>query len=301
MIELTGLGPILSGIGVIYWLLGAYLFYFATTKASTHRGRVILGTVVVIAFVFFPLKFWIEQTLYNRDHKARLAKTKAVIAERCKTAGEKIYRTVEGVDGIMLMKLRTNFSTYDKQADDPFGYMGNAHSTGDYILSFLMGADADGYISKTSKSNMGYKYVEAIDSSDGKRYRYEGVWRRNPEWASEIPAKLQLNRMPAPTLAPRYGVEFEDITKPNERDLWIAGSSFKVIDLETKEILAERIGYMYDEGLGNSDGGRQPWAFARIWSCPSFEEKIGDSLMYRNSWDRQFTIKTLKVSGAENE
>jgi hypothetical protein len=44
----------------------------------------------------------------------------------------------------------------------------------------------------------------------------------------------------------------------------------KVVDLQTKEVIAERIGYMMDVGQGNTSGGRSPWLFAADHACPTF-------------------------------
>jgi hypothetical protein len=44
----------------------------------------------------------------------------------------------------------------------------------------------------------------------------------------------------------------------------------KVIDLQTNEVMAERIGYMMDRGQGNKSGGRSPWLLAASNACPHF-------------------------------
>lgn len=74
---------------------------------------------------------------------------------------------------------------------------------------------------------------------------------------------------------PRYGVTYDDISTREERDFWIAGSSLKVIDLQTKEVMAERIGYMMDRGQGNTNSGRSPWLFAADNACPPFGSRYG--------------------------
>ena len=51
---------------------------------------------------------------------------------------------------------------------------------------------------------------------------------------------------------------------------WIAGSSLKVIDLKTNEVIAERIGYMYDWAQGSREGFRSPWLMAADNACPAF-------------------------------
>ena len=71
--------------------------------------------------------------------RARLARAEAMFQERCKTAGEKIYRTVDNVDGIFLLKLRPQRRNLSNQfaLDDPYG----KDLGGDgYIVSFLRGS-----------------------------------------------------------------------------------------------------------------------------------------------------------------
>ncbi|MDQ7990848.1 MAG: hypothetical protein REI09_14540, partial [Candidatus Dactylopiibacterium sp.] len=74
----------------------------------------------------------------EREAKARSARAK-VAREKfeayCKTAGEKIYRTAQNVEGVFLLKIRQT-SNFGKQfeMDDPYGH----DSTGNrYIESFL--------------------------------------------------------------------------------------------------------------------------------------------------------------------
>jgi hypothetical protein len=62
----------------------------------------------------------------------------------------------------------------------------------------------------------------------------------------------------------------DDISTREEREYWIAGSSLKVIDLQTNEVIAERIGYMVDWAQGSQAGGRSPWLFAADNACPDF-------------------------------
>lgn len=70
---------------------------------------------------------------------------------------------------------------------------------------------------------------------------------------------------------PRYGVTYDDISTREEREYWIAGSSLKVIDMQTNEIIAERIGYMVDWAQGSRAGQRSPWLFAADNACPGFQ------------------------------
>jgi hypothetical protein len=217
----------------------------------------------------------------------RQAKAMAMWQERCKTAGEKIYKTVENVEEVYLMKLRPKGVNFGDQfkLDDPYG----RDLDGDgYIQSFLRGSyQADNRdIPEGGPPRFGYLYVEAKDLKDGQRYRYTGGMKvtgrmdasapnvqidlkRNPKFDLNI-YRFVLDRVPASGKPPRFGVTYDDISTHEEREYWIAGSSLKVIDLQTNEVIAERIGYMVDWAQGSQAGQRSPWLLATGNACPSF-------------------------------
>lgn len=204
----------------------------------------------------------------------RQTKAMAMWQERCKTAGEKIYKTVENVEGIYLMKVRPSDINYGDQfkLDDPYG----RDLGGDgYIEIFVRGSYQAGNkdIPVDGPPRFGYLHVEAKEPKDGQRYRYTGrieqPWLTNKDY-SESYTRFVLDKAPAPGPAPRYGVTYDDISTREEREYWIAGSSLKVVDLQTNEVIAERIGYMVDWAQGSRAGQRSPWLLATGNACPSF-------------------------------
>lgn len=125
----------------------------------------------------------------SAEEKAKRAEVQRLFAAGCKRSGEAIHRTVKNVEGIMLLKLRpAHFSPYDKNAIDPYGYdfdWSNGDKPPPYITTFLVGKDERGYFQETNPiATKGYRYVEAINPKDGKRYRYTGsvkvVGRKDP-------------------------------------------------------------------------------------------------------------------------
>lgn len=224
------------------------------------------------------------------------AKALALWQSHCKKSGEFVHRTVDGVSGIYLIKVRPQGRNFDDQfgLTDPYGddFGGNA-----YVQSFLRGsyrfnvkAPPEG-----GPPRRGYLYVEAEDASDGKRYRYTGSVKavrtkdinapgiqrelqRDPNYDLNIYAFV-LDKTPAFADPPRYGVTYEDISTPVERQYWVAGSSLKVIDRQTGEVIAERIGYMVDLQQGNRSGGRSPWFFAADNACPHFARNFKNAKM----------------------
>ncbi|MCL2345982.1 MAG: hypothetical protein FWC58_09050 [Desulfobulbus sp.] len=249
-------------------------------------------------------------TAQREAAQARLTKAEAMFQERCKTAGEFIYRTADNVEGVFLLKLRPK-NNFDDQyrMDDPYGR--DLEEDG-YIQAFLWKRDAKGLFNTIAAG--GYGYADAIDPKDGKRYRYTGgmkvvgkqdptahniklAMERNPNYDLNI-YSFRLDKVPAPDPAPRYGVTYDDISTREERDYWIAGSSLKVIDLKTNEVMAERIGYMMDRGQGNKSGGRSPWLFAADHACPRFgPEEVGVPRFFHQLLQtRNFVEKTLHIT-----
>lgn len=236
-----------------------------------------------------------QNTATAEENHRHLKVAEAMFQERCRKAGEKIRKTVDNIDGIYLMKIRPEKDNFSNQfaMDDPYGrdFGGDA-----YIKSFLAGFFESNYrrpeiATSERPPHLAYRYVEAVDPADGMRYRYTGSMKvvgrkdvtapnvrvelqRNPNYDLNIYA-FQIDRVPASGPAPRYGVTYDDISTQEEREYWIAGSSLKVIDLKTDEVIAERIGYMMDRGQGDTSGGRSPWLLAADNACPGFAPRHG--------------------------
>ncbi|WP_085314774.1 hypothetical protein [Derxia lacustris] len=227
----------------------------------------------------------IEQYQARNQSKAAVARWQ----EHCKKAGVFIHRTVEDVDGIFVLKKPVDALNRGGQfiLDDPYG----ADISGDgYIEGLLrIGDEEIGSIQDyvvTRSRRPGYRYVDAIDSSNGVRYRYTGRYKaiktpnlNDPKIQDELRRnpgvdlnryEFVMTRRPAPDPAPRYGLTRDDISTHEDRLLWIAGSSLKVVDLQTGEVIAERIGYMVDPGQDRYIGPQSPWFEAAYYSCPAF-------------------------------
>lgn len=226
------------------------------------------------------------ENMNRGDLTEYVAKARALFAERCQKAGVRITRTVSGERGVFVMKMRPTINYYDQYVlADQYGR--DYDGTG-YLESLLDGFNDE---SKRQWPNAfyptGFDFVDAINPKDGLRYRYTAkreVIRQKDRTAPGIIAALKenpnfdmnvygflLRGTPTQEPAPRYGVTFDDISTREDRDYWIAGSSLRVVDLQTNEVIAERIGYMQDPRLGAKGRGRAPWGFAPENACP----KIG--------------------------
>jgi hypothetical protein len=231
----------------------------------------------------------------------RVEDGKAYWEEKGRTvAGEKIYRKVENVEGLLLMKVRP-VSTAKEWADRnwPGAAFARENDGNEYITTFLgyehaayvgdkplpITINSRGFVSTTRHTTQpirpGYRWVEVIDKKDGRRYRYTGSnkvvgrmdanapnvkidLQRNPNFDLNIYGWV-LDRVPASGPSPRYGVTYEDHVIPEERYLGIASSTIKVLDLKTNEVLGEMTRYAWSPGRP-SGVNPSPWLTA--YRCP---------------------------------
>ena len=265
---------------------------------STRRSKIIAGLVAWLLVFglpvgWFTIGFAIQDMRYKRELeviRAEEAAADARMAELCKSSGEFIHRRAENVEGVFLMKLRppteypddrwkneraaaTSAREREKWKEDPFGYYmdGWDGGRGSYLKAFLSPLSQ-------SPPYSYYSYVDLIDPADGKRYRYSGHLIVEKGGSKK---KFALNRREV-TLGmplPRYGVTFNDITDRADRERWwIAGSSLRVIDLHTNEVMGERVGYMIASWrYGSYSGENEDWRYVRE-GCP-YESLRGSARM----------------------
>jgi hypothetical protein len=222
---------------------------------------------------------------------------KAVWEEKCRTvAGEKIYRKVENVEGLLLMKVRPERGG-PELADRmwPGAAFAREYSVSGFISTFLgyeygsstldgtptpVRPDYRGFISPERKPGglPGYRWVEVIDAKDGQRYRYttlrEEPWKTDSSYSKSY-VRWSVDRTPSPSATPpRYGVTYEDHVIPEDRYLGIASSTIKVIDLQTQDVLGEMTRYAWSPGAP-SRVNPSPWLTA--YRCPDHARDTGSA------------------------
>jgi len=284
---------------------------------GTRRSLLYGVLLLLMLWAAFPGRWaWNEYRLAKaeEEEKAALArKARALYEEKCRTvAGEKIYRTVPDVEGIVLLKVRPTAS--DRDLADPmwpgaaFALESEAY---EYVTTFLgyeysssregepVSPTHRGYINTTRRPGglPGYRYVDVIDEKDGKRYRYVGSNKAVGHKDSTAPNvqlgikndphydlnvyQWTLDKSPAPDPAPRYGVTFDDHVIPEERALGVASSTVSVLDLRTNELLGELTRYAWG-ATKPSAANPTPWLTA--WKCPG--HAVGASAATRKFVDQ---------------
>jgi hypothetical protein len=222
------------------------------------------------------------------EYLESIRQAKALYEDRCaKVAGEKIYKTVHNVDRVLLLNIPAMGSEREWfQRDWPGAAFAEQRAGGlEGLLNHFLWYEerlAGGMRTITAaKTDLpGYRYVDVFDEKDGQRYRYtgsmkatgkkdvnaEGVRRelaRDPNYDLNV-YNYKLDRVIAPEKpTSRYGIRFEDHVIPEERALWVASGTIKVIDLQTMEVLGEMTRYAIAY-TRPGPGASPPWLRVKI-------------------------------------
>jgi hypothetical protein len=279
-LDLTPLGPVFQGLGMLYWFIvlgtvGLVLWWFKGWRSKAIALTLALA-VLVLPVAYQGFSRWSQ----HRAAKARFEAAQEHFALRCKSAGEKIVRAVENVDGIVLLKLRPSDINYADQfrLDDPYGHdCSGEDCVAGYLFDYRMLPIGGGGVAPSNKRL--YRYVEVPDAD------------RQFQHFEKSSATSELSRRVVASPSAEYVVEWRDISTREDRVHWIAGGAIRVTDLRTKEVIAERTGYLMDQGQGNTAGFRTPWTWARSYG-PACPPVAGHNLT--------FVTKVLKPRQSEN-
>lgn len=308
-IDLTPFGTMVRGIGIFYWAVALAAAAFALWLPKRWLIKLSFAALVLAGFIY-PVAIHVrDRERATQAHRAKLDEAMALFAERCKTSGEKITRTVENVEGVVWMKWRDEGTNRNDQfkLDDPYG----KDCEGEYCLVRLLrvtrGVDRS---PEDAKKHRGvYRYVESVDPKDGRWYRYFGAMKLPSTWSAEQIAKhirekgegppassyrVDFEREPITKPSARFGITWDDISTRQDREHWIAGGSLRVVDLQSNEIIAETIGFMVDRGLGTTAGFASPWFEAQQTACPLFADSPHSGRRYRRDENFQFVVRVLR-------
>jgi hypothetical protein len=269
---------LLAFVGWSY-IIGVVIATALALKLPKTKQAKVWATVIVIGLsAILPLKGYQgyrKEQQGAQANKARLDKAQALFAARCKTAGEKIYRTVEGVDGVLLTNIRPSRVMSDDQFAqyDPYGYEGGGD---EYIKSFLAGnwKTCVGKAPQCPANKKAFDYVD-IQSENFAYERFFVVDKATHQpFLPGVISIPELVKGKSTLPLAKYAVTWIDVSTDEDRKNWIAGGRISILDRITNEIVAERTGYLMDSGLGNTAGSRSPWSWARHYTqgCPTVDE-----------------------------
>lgn len=189
----------------------------------------------------------------------------------CKTeAGEFIYRTVENVEGLYLMRPREPVNDYKLQhlyaLEDPYAYSDIETNAPQKLF--------------INPPWWRYKFFEirkaepASGLESPRRYlRYSGyVQGKSPMTIEEVL-----------TVKSQYGYTWRGVKRLHDRELGIVGGELIVMDLQSNEVLAVRRGYIRSGDVRNNLTGVW-WLGGHV--CPAYK--------HANAYTYEFLSKVLK-------
>ena len=246
MLELTGLGSLFRGVGLLYWPLAIGCIFLALKLAKGGPLKALCVAGVVLAFGYLPVTSWIKQS--RREAFAREAW--AYFKKKCETeAGEKIYKTFTGVKSVLVVKPlppATEKDLFDQYwMGDPYSNTSTAEREKLHALRLLGRTSI-----ARSTGGEGFEFFEIRDDLSGLAFAEIRKSTTSPFWV--VTNRTSKHRSD-------FGVSWNDISSESDRTHWVAASRLQIFDLRANEVVAERVGFMIEAGFGSRSGQRRPW------------------------------------------
>ncbi|MBS0169406.1 MAG: hypothetical protein JSR62_03560 [Nitrospira sp.] len=193
----------------------------------------------------------------------------------CKAeAGEFIYKTVENVEGLYMMRPREYANDYMQEhlyaMEDPYGYMDAESQDPEFLfVGPLRYKFLEHPLAPSKKPSWGKSFLDKsyfIAPSNRAQYeRYLGSNGRDPRTMTKEYGAVR---------NARYGYTWRGIVRPHDREMGIAGGELIVLDLESGEVLGVRRGYIRTGNVRNNLTG--------VWwltgqACPYYQYRAGRS------------------------
>lgn len=273
--------------------------YFLSQPGKRLRNNLIATPLALLAAFAWAYIASSDDRARQREMQAKAEarqkeylESKAIFEERCKSAGEKIYQTVENVEGITLLNIPEDSpqSSYnDPMWENAVFSWGGPEE--EYVKEFLFWEIRDddnspgflksvdprpsaretqirlwGYptnMSEHKKAYHGYRYAD-VKQKDKHYLRY-----RFPDDKDRKDIDtLLVQPIEEPS---RYALEYKPIVDPEDRKHWVAGVTVNVYDLQTNTLMATKTWYALNPTQGHA---YQTWEWSRSEHCPAGEADI---------------------------
>ena len=230
-------------------------------KFTARKNRLWVGLLIAVAVPYSCISPLVrdhqraQQKAAEEDAewRKRYDPAKARFDQLCQNAGEKIYRTADNVDGILLLKVRGDDEKYQSNRYNPLkdqmwedAALPSEFDREEYIGSFL-----------PDWSGVHYDYIDVLQKG-GAITRYSGDWHM-----TDKPFNQEIN----PPHPARYAVTYENDVSWENRKHWIAGTTIKIIDTQTNTLMAEKTMYVFVPELGYSKFEQNPNPWGRGERC----------------------------------
>ena len=257
----SDLGKLIVWVGLLGIALVTIIAMAIGFKFTARKNRLWVGLLIAIAVPYSCISPLVHELKRDQQKAAekeaewrkRYEPAKARFDRLCQNAGEKIYRTADNVDGILLLKVRGDDEKYQSNRYNPLkdqmwedAAVASEFEREEYVASFLP------YFSRAH-----YDYVDVLQK-DGSIIRYSGDWHM-----SDKPFNQETN----PAHPARYAVTYENDVSWENRKHWIAGTTIKIIDTQTNTLMAEKTMYVFVPELGYSKFEQNPNPWGRGERC----------------------------------
>ena len=264
----SDLGKLIVWGGLLGIVLVTIIAMAIGFKFTARKNRLWVGLLIAVAVPYSCISPLVHELKRDQQKAAekeaewrkRYEPAKARFDRLCQNAGEKIYRTADNVDGILLLKVRGDDEKYQSNRYNPLkdqmwedAAVQSESRRENYIKSFL-----------PSRSNVFYSYVDVLQKNQSV-IRYM-AWSKNGSWI--------VDKQTNPHPRARYAVTYENDISWENRKHWIAGTTIKVIDTKTNELMAEKTMYAFVPELGYSKFEQNPNPWGRGMRCPSGESEF---------------------------
>jgi len=241
--------PVAIAEGVILVFFLALFFSIGLVCLFTKKGIIRKIAIACVVGVFFwPIVLVIAEDVWEYfQGQIKALPARKVFHTRCATAGEKVYKTADDVQGILLVNIRESKKNNYNDLYWPDAALPYESKDDDYIRSFLI----------ESTGRYIYNYVDVKEEEQIMRYRID----------KEVGSELK--KEPSPPELARYAVSFVNHDNTEDRKIGIAGTTITITDTLTGEKMAERTSYAFIPRLHAT--GFIYWG--KAITCPKSREK----------------------------
>ena len=273
--------------------------YYASQPGKRLRNNLIATPLALLAAFAWAYIASSDDRARQREMQAKAEarqkeylESKAIFEERCKSAGEKIYQTVENVEGITLLNVPED--SPQSSLNDPmwegavFSWSGSEE---EYVKEFLyweikddddsigqlQGVDPRPSARETQIRLWGHPTNMTEYQKAYRGYRYTDVQQKDKRFLRyRFPDDKDRKDIDTLLIQPierpsRYALEYKPIVDPADRKHWVAGVTVNVYDLQTNTLMATKTWYALNPTQGHA---YQTWEWSRSEHCPAGEADI---------------------------
>ena len=260
----SDLGKLIVGGGLLGIALVTIIAMAIGFKFTARKNRLWVGLLIAVAVPYSCISPLVHELKRDQQKAAekeaewrkRYEPAKARFDQLCQNAGEKIYRTADNVDGILLLKVRGD----DEKYQDSFYNPRKDQMWEDAAVEseFDRVAYIEEFLLPYTSSFPRYIYADVLQKN-GLVIRYSRQ-KEDQNWV--------MDQQPTPHPRARYAVTYENDISWENRKHWIAGTTIKIIDTKTNTLMAEKTMYVFVPGLGYSKFEQNPNPWGRGDRCP---------------------------------